>query len=170
MNLEQLEKESIKRGIPIIGSEKGKILEFFVELLKPKNILEIGTANGYSGIILGGRGGKLTTLELDEKIAKEAGKNFKDFKIDAEIIIGDALETIKKVNDVFDLIFLDFAKKKYVKILPELLKRLKKGGIIIADNITFEGCQDYKKEVMNNSELTTLIIPIKDGLSVSIKK
>ncbi|MBI5065700.1 O-methyltransferase [Candidatus Woesearchaeota archaeon] len=170
MNLEQLEKESVNQGIPIVGSEKGKVLEFFIEFLKPKKVLEIGTANGYSGIILGSKGAKLTTLELDDKIAKEAEQNFKNFKIDAKIIIGDALKTIKSVDVLFDLIFLDFAKKSYIKILPELLKRLKKGGIIIADNITFEGCQDYKKEVMNNLELITLIIQIKDGLSVCIKK
>lgn len=170
MNLEQLEKESVNQGIPIVGSEKGKVLEFFIEFLKPKKVLEIGTANGYSGIILGSKGAKLTTLELDDKIAKEAEQNFKNFKIDAKIITGNALKTIKNVHGSFDLIFLDFAKKSYIKILPELLKRLKKGGIIIADNITFEGCQDYKKEVMNNLELITLIIQIKDGLSVCIKK
>ncbi len=170
MNLEQLEKESVGRGIPIIGSEKGKVLEFFVKLLKPRKILEIGTANGYSGIILGSEGAKLTTLELDENIAKEAEKNFEDFNIEAKIMVGDALKTIKKINNTFDFIFLDFAKKKYLKIFPELLKRLNKRGIIIADNVTFEGCQDYRREVVNNSELTTLIIPIKDGLSVSIKK
>ncbi|PIN80107.1 hypothetical protein COV11_04685 [Candidatus Woesearchaeota archaeon CG10_big_fil_rev_8_21_14_0_10_30_7] len=170
MNLEKLEQESISRGIPIIGSEKGKVLELFVNLLKPKKILEIGTANGYSGIILGIQGAKLITLELDSKIAKEAERNFQKFNINAKIIIGDALETIKKINEQFDLIFLDFYKKGYNKILPTLLKLLKTKSVLIADNITFEGCQDFKKTILNNPQLTTIIIPIKDGLAISVKK
>lgn len=169
MNLEQLERESIKRGIPIIGSEKAKVLEFFVELLRPKKILEIGTANGYSGIILGRKGAKLTTLELNPLIAKEAKKNFKKFKIKAKVILGDALETIKKVNDEFDLIFLDFYKKGYIKILPDLLKRLKHKGLLIADNITFKECQNYKEKILNHPRITTIIIKVKDGLSISVK-
>jgi len=167
--LGELEKESKARGIPIIGSEKGQWLLEQVNRFQPQTILELGTANGYSGIILGSTGGKLTTLEQDAKIAEEARKNFEKYKVDAEIIIGDAVENISKLEGKYDLIFIDFAKKKYLMVLEDCLRLTHKGSVIIADNITMEGCVDFKETVLNHPELKTEIIIIKDGLSFSVK-
>ncbi len=167
--LKELEKESIARKIPIIGSDKGQWLLKIVEKLKPQNILELGTANGYSGIILGNKGADLITIELNPKIAEEAQKNFKIFNIKAKIIIGDGVEEIKKLDEKFDLIFIDFAKKKYFTILNDCLRLVKTRGHIIADNITFENCQDFKEAILNHPQLKTEIIEIKDGLSFSEK-
>ena len=89
-DLKELEKESLEKRIPIIGSKKGKWLLDKIKELKPKKILELGTANGYSGIILGSENGELTTLEINPKIAEEAKNNFNKFKIKNKIIIGDA--------------------------------------------------------------------------------
>ena len=164
LDLRKLEKESISRGIPILGSEKGSWLYEVILDLKPRKILELGTANGYSGIILASQGAELTTIEIDPRMAKEAKSNFKNFNISAEVIVGDAVAEIKKLNKHFDLIFIDFAKKKYIKILKDCIKL---GGYIIADNINFEGCSDFKKEIFNNLNLKTEMINIKDGLSFS---
>ena len=162
--LKELEKESISRGIPIIGSEKGHWLYKKILELKPKKVLELGTANGYSGIILGSEGAELTTIEIDSKIAEEAKLNFKKFNITSKIIIEDGVEEIKKLNENFDLIFIDFAKKKYIEVLEDCIRL---GKYIIADNISFEGCQDFKEKILNHPKLKTEIIDIRDGLSFS---
>jgi len=162
--LKEIEKQSILRKIPIIGSKKGAWLYEQVIKIKPKKILELGTANGYSGIILGSMGGELTTIEINKKMAKEAEINFKKFKINSKIIVGDGEKEIKKINDHFDIIFIDFAKKKYLKILNECIKL---GEYIISDNINFEGCKDFKSEILKNRKLKTKLIKIGDGLSFS---
>jgi len=103
--LRQLEQESQSRGIPIVGAAKGAWLFSKVQELKPRRVLELGTANGYSGCILGSEGAELTTLEIDDKIATEAKENFAKFNINATIIVGDGVSTVKDINGEFDLIF-----------------------------------------------------------------
>jgi len=173
LKLKPLERESIARGIPILGSSKGAWLAQKVQQLKPKQILELGTANGYSGIILGSEGAELTTLEINAVIAQEATENFERFKINAKIILGDAVETVKNLlpekESSYDLIFIDFAKNKYIQVLENCLKLIRKGGFIIADNITMDGCQKYKDAVLNHPLLKTELIYIKDGISCSEK-
>ncbi len=167
-DLKELEQESRDRGIPIIGSEKGAWLLKQVQEIKPKTILELGTANGYSGIILASEGAKLTTVEQDDTIAKEAWVNFVTFNLEPQLIIGDGSIIIHSFPDNhFDIIFIDFAKKKYFTILEEAIRTVKKGGYIIADNITMEGCQDFKKAIEHDERLRTEIITIRDGLSKS---
>ncbi len=171
--LKPLEKESIERGIPILGSIKGKWLYDKIVELRPRKILELGTANGYSGIILGSEGGKLLTIEINEKIAYEARKNFKKFNINAEIIINNGVEEVKRLviekKEFFDLVFIDFAKKDYIKILEDCIKLVKGNGFIIADNMSFGECNDYKEAVLRHPKLKTEIIRIGDWLSYSKK-
>lgn len=171
--LQDLENESILRGIPIIGREKGKWLSEKVQELQPERILELGTANGYSGSILGNEGAELTTIELNPSLAQEAEDNFAKFSINAQVMVGDAVEEVQKLIqnksnlESFDLIFIDFAKNKYIEVLENCLKLVKKGGFIIADNITMEGCQNYKMAVLKHPQLKTELIRINDGLSCS---
>ena len=171
--LTDLEDESIKRCIPIIGRDKGAWLLQKVQELKPEDILELGTANGYSGCILGSEGAELLTIEINETIAEEAMKNLSTFEINAQIIMGDGVDVVhefaKKNTEIFDLIFIDFHKKGYFKVLNSCIKLVKKGGYIIADNITFDDCQDFKQAVLSHPQLETEIIDIKDGLSCSKK-
>lgn len=167
--LKYLENESIERGIPIIGHENGKWIYNKISELKPKNILELGTANGYSGIILASQGARLTTIEINKKIAKEAEKNFKKFGINANIIIGDAVNIVKKINDKFDLIFLDIEKNKYLDVLDDCINLLNNKGHIIADNLSFDGCKEFKETILNHPKLKTEIIYIGDWLSISKK-
>ena len=168
-DLKELEKESLEKRIPIIGSKKGKWLLDKIKELKPKKILELGTANGYSGIILGSENGELTTLEINPKIAEEAKNNFNKLKIKNKIIIGDANTKIKNIKEKFDLIYIDHNKKGYLKVLEECIKKLNKNGVIIADNISFEECGGFKEKVLKDKRLRTEIIDIQDGLSYSIK-
>ncbi|MEK6809868.1 MAG: O-methyltransferase [Nanoarchaeota archaeon] len=171
--LQSLEQESLARGIPIIGSKKGAWLLQKIQQIKPQHILELGTANGYSGCILGSAGAELTTIEVNSIIAEEARQNFKKHRIKARVLAGDAVEIVKRLatdkSEFYDLIFIDFAKKKYFEVLEPSLKLVKKGGFIIADNIAMDGCQDYKDAVMNHPQLKTELVPIKDGLSCSQK-
>ncbi len=172
--LQQLEQKSIKRGIPILGSQKGAWLLQQVQKLKPKRILELGTANGYSGCILGSEGADLTTVEIDDKIAEEAVVNFAAFDIKANIILGDGVEIVgdlaRQKKEYYDLIFIDFSKKNYIKVLEQCIKLVRQDGLIIADNISFENCQDFKEAVLAHPKLETEIISIKDGLSCSRKR
>jgi len=171
--LQPLEQESIIRGIPILGSKKGAWLLQKVQETKPKKILELGTANGYSGCILGSEGAELTTIDVNAIIAEEARQNFKRYGINAQVVVGDAVEIIKKLakekSEYYDLIFIDFAKNKYIEALEPSIELVKKGGLIIADNITMDGCQDYQEAVLHHPQLKTELIPIKDGLSSSTK-
>lgn len=173
--LEDLEHRSLIRGIPIVGREKGSWLYSKVQELQPQRILELGTANGYSGIILGSEGAELVTIEINADVAEEAKKNFEQFSIQAWVVVGDAIKKVRalaqdnKNKGSFDLIFIDFAKQGYIKVLEDCITLVRTGGLIIADNITFEGCQDFRKAVLKHPRLRTEIIAIKDGLSCSEK-
>ena len=174
-DLKTLEKESREEGIPIIGAKKGAYLLGKVKELQPQLILELGTANGYSGTILGSQGAKLITVEQDPRRLKEAAETFPKFNIKATIINNDCqIETKrtaedKKNHNTFDMIFLDFEKKGYIKVLNDCIKLLKKGGVMIADNISHDYCKDFKEKIRGHKKLKTEIINIEDGLSCSVK-
>ncbi len=166
--LNSLEEISRRRRIPIIGREKGNWLLGKIKELRPRKILELGTANGYSGVILGSEGSSLTTVELDPRMAKEAEENFLKYNTQAKVIVGDGVKVIKELQGKFDLIFLDFAKKKYLVVLDDCLRLLNKKGCLIADNINMEKCQNFKEEILKNPRLKTEIVKIGDGLSFSL--
>ena len=167
-----LEQQSLRRRIPIIGREKGAWLLQKVKELQPKIILELGTANGYSGCILGSQGAKLLTIEINHAMAEEAAINFSRYGINAKIVLGEGTTIIKELvaeKQLFDLIFIDFAKKEYLPVLEGCLLLVKTGGVIIADNISMAKCQNFKAAVLHHHKLRTEIINIGDGLSYSIK-
>ncbi len=171
--LQDLENQSNFKGIPIIGRDKGTWLQGKVVEIQPERVLELGTANGYSGIILGNEGAELLTIEINPNLAEEARKNFAQFSINAAVIVGEAVEEVQKLVqdksnlESFDLIFIDFAKNRYIDVLENGLRLVRKGGFIIADNISMEGCQDFKEAVLKHPQLKTELIRIKDGLSCS---
>lgn len=173
--LQDLENQSNFKGIPIVGRDKGTWLADKVEEIQPERVLELGTANGYSGIILGNEGAELITIEINPRLAEEAKKNFAQFSTNAKIIPGEAVQEVEKLVkdkknlESFDIIFIDFAKDKYIEVLENCLKLVKKKGFIIADNITMESCQDYKMAVLKHPQLKTELVKIKDGLSCSEK-
>ena len=141
LDMEQFAEEN---NVPIVTKEVAEYLKFMVDLNKSKNILEIGTAIGYSGIIMAKAsekyGGKLTTIEIDEERYKQAEENFSKAGIDnVKLILGDGLEEIKKLEAGFDFIFIDAAKGKYKEFFEDSYKLLADGGLIFIDNIMFRG-------------------------------
>ena len=174
-DLKDIERRSIYRRIPILGRVKGEWLLKAINKIKPENILELGTANGYSGIILGSTGAKLTTIDVDEKLSLEAKENFQEFNVKADVVVGDAVDIVSKLAKkkenygTFDLIFIDFEKRRYIDVLEDCLKLLKNHGYIIADNITFDAVKDFKDIVKKHPRQETDIIEVGDGLSLSKK-
>ena len=184
--LRRLEKMADKQFVPSIGPIKGKIITGIIQKYKPRNILEVGTLYGYSAILmadtLNGANGKVITIEIDKPIADIARKNISDAglidKID--VIVGNALDVIPRLNSKFDLLFLDAAKNEYLKYLELAQKRnLKEGSIIVADNVEISKSemQDYLEHVRNSRgyrsktiETTVEFTPnVKDAMEVSIK-
>ena len=184
--LRRLEKMADKQFVPSIGPIKGKIITGIIQKYKPRNILEVGTLYGYSAILmadtLNGANGKVITIEIDKPIADIARKNIADAgladKID--VIVGNALDVIPRLNSTFDLLFLDAAKNEYLKYLKLAQKRnLKEGSIIVADNVEISKSemQDYLEHVRNSRgyrsktiETTVEFTPnVKDAMEVSIK-
>lgn len=140
----ELEKYALENNVPIVTKEVAEYLKFMVDMNKSQNILEVGTAIGYSGIIMGRiaekYNGKLTTIEIDEKRYEEAKINFERAGLkNVTAILGDASEEIKKLDEEFDFVFIDASKGHYREFFDDSYKLLKKDGLIFIDNIMFRG-------------------------------
>jgi predicted O-methyltransferase YrrM len=175
-----------KQFIPSIGPIKGKIITGIIQKYKPRNILEIGTLYGYSAILMAdtlkGADGKVVTIEIVKSIADIARKNIADASLldEIDVIVGNALDEIPRLNSKFDLLFLDGAKNEYLKYLELAQKNdLKRGTIVVADNVEISKneMQDYLDYVRNSTiyksktiETTVEFTPdVKDAMEVSIK-
>lgn len=195
MNKEELVKikeKALEDHIPIIMDDTLEYMSKILTNKKPKRILEIGAAVGYSAICFSeylADGGIIETIERDEERIEEAKQNFKKAEVDDKIILheGDAVEILPTLNEKFDMVFIDAAKGKYPFFLQQALRMLTDDGIIFADNILYKGyvmsdynkhkqrtavrnLREYIKETTENPELTTEILEIGDGLAVSRKK
>lgn len=189
----ELENFAAQNHVPVINPEVGKLILVLGNILKPGRILEVGTAIGYSAILLASvlkPGGKLDTIDRYEAALDKASENIKKAGLEGiiNIIQGDALDILRCLEKKYDLIFLDAAKGQYPEFLPECLRMLNKGGILISDNVLFKGMvandelivrrkktivkrmRDYLDSICNNEDLETSIIPIGDGLAVSYRK
>ena len=193
--LEQIEEEARAERVPIIRKETGAFLKTWVAAVRPKAILEVGTAVGYSALTLASAAGpdcQITTIESYEKRIIAARENFKRAgrKEQVRLLEGDAgaiLPTLPK--EAFDLIFMDAAKGQYLTWLPAVLERLRPGGVLISDNVLQEGdilqsrfaverrdrtihsrMRGYLSRLKRMEELETAIVPIGDGVTVSVKK
>jgi predicted O-methyltransferase YrrM len=184
--LRRLEKMADKQFVPSIGPIKGKIITGIIQKYKPRDILEVGTLYGYSAILmadtLNGANGKVITIEIDKPIADIARKNIADADLTdkIDVIVGNALDVIPRLNSKFDLLFLDAPKNEYLKYLELAQKRnLKEGSIIVADNVEISKSemQGYLEHVRNSRgyrsktiETTVEFTPnVKDAMEVSIK-
>ncbi|MEG0746798.1 MAG: O-methyltransferase, partial [Cetobacterium sp.] len=141
----EMETFALEHNVPIVTKEVAEYLKFLVESHNFKNILEIGTAIGYSGTIMGrvakANGGKLTTIEIDEIRYQQALENFKKAGLENNInaILGDGVEEVKKLDEKFDFIFIDASKGHYMEFFNDSFERLSDNGIIFIDNIMFRG-------------------------------
>ena len=191
--LEEMERFAKETNVPIIRKEMEGFLRTMVEIKQPKRILELGCAIGYSAILMSEympKDCKITTIENYDKripIATEyINKSVR--KADINLIFGDALEEVPKLEKGFDFVFMDAAKAQYINFLPPVLEVMNKGGILIADNVLQEGdlveskftvtrrnrtihkrIREFLYEVKNNEQLTTSVIPIGDGITLSVK-
>ncbi len=162
--------------LPIIGRVKGKLLEDTVKKHKPELILEVGTLVGYSAILMARNmeKGKIISLEIDKKAAEIAKENIRKagLKNKVDIILGDARDTIKKLDKTFDMIFIDAAKKEYFEYLKLLEDKMHKGTIIVADNakIFSDAMSDYLDYVRNSGKYDSKFYDFGfDGVEVSVR-
>ena len=192
MDIEQLEiikRKAIETHIPIIMDDTLEVVDKILKDLKPKKILEIGTAVGYSAMCFSKYlidGGIIDTIERDTERVKEARENIKKVGVEDKINIleGDAVEILPTLDDKYDMVFIDAAKGKYPFFLKEALRMLNENGIILADNILYKGyvMSDYNKhkqrtavrnlreyiaEVTGNPSLETEILEVGDGLAIT---
>jgi predicted O-methyltransferase YrrM len=184
--LKSLEKMAQKKFIPSIGPIKGRIITKIINRYRPKNILEIGTLYGYSAILMASKlsnsDGKVVTIELNSSIVRAARRNITDAGLSGkiEVIEGNALDIIPKLDRKFQLMFLDATKVEYLKYLKAAEKKcLEKGVAIVADNVEVSKDEmvDYLEYVRNSGVYKSETIEtrlefnpnIKDAIEVSIK-
>lgn len=189
--LQRLRQSAFERSIPTADDETLNFIITQLRALQPKNILELGTATGISGIAMLDicPDAHLTTIEKNGQFYEEAKRNFKCFSVDMRVnaISGDAGEVIDMLTDTYDFIFMDCAKVQYIKYLPKLKKLLARGGVLLADDILLFGwitgdneippkrkmlaqhVSEYVQAVTNDSELSTTILNIGDGVAMSVK-
>ena len=142
--LKEIEDFARENGVPIVQPEAGIFLELMTSMKKPKKILELGTAVGFSSILMyesAGTEPDIVTIERDEKMIEMAKINLEKFNLSDKIKIeaGDCLEVLERLDDKFDLIFMDAGKGHYNHFLPHCLRLLKEDGVIVADNVLFRG-------------------------------
>lgn len=170
--------EETQKSFWNIDRPTANFLNMLIKLGGFKNGLELGTSNGYSGIWLARalkeNGGKLTTVEYYEKRIVLAQENFKFCKVDDVITIkqGSALDVLETLTEQYDFVFIDANKREYIKYFEAILPKLKKGGIIAADNILShaEKVETYVNAVSHHPDFQTELIPFEAGLLVSYKK
>ncbi len=192
--IETIEREAIESYVPIIRKETQSLLKVLLLLKKPVKILEVGTAIGFSSILMSEympEDGHITTIEKYEKRIPIARENFKRAGKEDKITLleGDALEIMQSLDDSYDMIFMDAAKGQYIRYLPEALRLLRPEGLLVSDNVLQDGdviesrfaverrnrtihsrMREYLYELKHKEGLQTTILPLGDGVALSVKK
>jgi len=171
------------------GHIQGRFLSIITKLIKPKKILEIGTYTGYSAICMAEgliEKGIIHTIDINEELVSIQNKYFAKSKCNNSIIqhVGDARNIIKRINEKFDLVFLDADKENYIEYYELVIEKVKKGGLIIADNVLWTGkvvepekdddeltqyLIDFNKMINEDDRVENIILPLRDGLNVILK-
>lgn len=191
--LDTIEREALDSYVPIIRKEMQSFLKLLLAMQKPKRILEVGTAVGFSAILMAEYNPypcEIVTIENYDKRIPIARENFvragKENQI--TLIEGDATEVLKTLDEPFDMIFMDAAKGQYINFMPDILRLLKKDGVLVSDNVLQDGdiieshfvvtrrnrtihkrMREYLYELTHRDDLTTAVLPIGDGITVSTK-
>lgn len=192
--LEELAREAAENRVPVIRREMQSFLKVFLMIQRPRKILEVGTAIGFSAVFMAEYGPKdcrITTIENYEKRIPIARKNFERSGHGGRIslIPGDASEILKTLEGPYDLIFMDAAKGQYIRFLPEVLRLMASGSVLISDNVLQEGdiieshylverrnrtiykrMREYLYELKHSRELETSILPLGDGITLSVRR
>ena len=186
--LQKIKDKALEEHIPIIMDDTLEIIANILKECKPKRILEIGTAVGYSAscFVRYSENAIVDTIELDEERAKQAIENVKKIGVadNINIMIGNAVEILPTLSGEYDIVFIDAAKSKYSIFLEEGIRLIRNGGLILADNVLYKGyvmsdynkhkqrtavrhLREYIKEVTENPNLETEILEIGDGLAIT---
>lgn len=192
--LDELEKYALETAVPIVRKDMQAFLKYMMRTHRPMKILEVGTAIGFSSLLMSEyapKGCKITTIENYEPRISIARSNFeKNNKSDVITLLeGDATEILPTLTEEYDFIFMDAAKGQYINFLPEIMRLLRVGGILVSDNVLQDGdiieskyaitrrnrtihtrMRDYLYELKHNSALTTVILAVGDGITVSVKE
>lgn len=191
--LQQLTRETYQKILQprmLSGHYQGRVLSMISKLVNPKFILEIGTYTGYSALCLAEglqNNGELHTIDINEELANFQQKYFdaSDYGTQIHQYVGDALVIIPTLDKTFDLIFIDADKENYVNYFHQIIDKLKPGGIILSDNVLWsgkvieplkvddistKGILEYNQLLKNDSRVESVLLPIRDGLTISRKK
>lgn len=192
--LAELEKYAKENSVPIVEPETAKFLSVLCDIKRPEKIMEIGCAIGYSSILMSkslAENGKIATIEYDNEMVQIARENIKKAGLaeTISVIEADAKDYVSYIDDdeVFDMIFLDGPKAHYVYMLDDCVRLLKKGGILIADNVLYKGMtadddhvirrkitivnrlREFIDALMKHPQLKSSLLPLGDGVTVSVK-
>ena len=192
--LEELEQSALEKRVPIIRREMQSFIKVLLAIHRPKRILEVGTAVGFSTLLMceyGPQDLEITTIENYEKRIPIAKANFKKAGRETQITLleGDAGEILKELSGTYDLIFMDAAKGQYIHWLPDVLRLMHTGSVLLSDNVLQEGdlieshylverrnrtiykrMREYLYELKHHPQLLTTILPLGDGAAVSVKQ
>ncbi len=192
--LEELAQSAREKEVPLIRRETAGLLRFLLTLTRPSSILEVGTAVGFSALLMSEympQDSHITTIEKVAARVLEAQENFQKAGREERITLlcGDAAELLPRLETSFDLIFMDAAKGQYPHFLPQVLRLLKPGGLLVSDNVLQEGdilesryavtrrdrtihtrMRDYLYQLKHDPIWETVILPLGDGVSVSVRK
>lgn len=192
--LEEIEEYAKAQQVPIIRKQMQGLLKFLLSFAKPQNILEVGTAIGFSALFFSEYAPKtchITTIEKYEKRIPIAKENFRQAGKEEQITLleGDAADILKELDSCYDMIFMDAAKGQYLSFLPEVLRLLAPKGLLISDNVLQDGdiiesrfavtrrnrtiharMREYLYELTHHPKLQTCILPVGDGVALSVKK
>ena len=186
-SLKELENFARKENIPIIPHETVAYFRFLMETIQPKNILEIGTAIGFSALLMAQHApnAKIKTIDRNPEMISFAKENFAKFDNRQQITLleGDAVDVLSILTETYDFVFMDSAKSKYIVFLPEILKHLEVGGVVVLDDIfqggdiakdimevrrgqrtIYRGLQRLFDATLNNPGLTASLVPLGDGI------
>jgi predicted O-methyltransferase YrrM len=192
--LSDIARAGERAGLPLVDAEVGALLRVLTLSTRATRVLEIGTAIGYSGIWMAGvlpKDGMLITMEVDESRAKRARDNFAQAGLAdrVNVIVGDAQRMLHKIAGPFDLIFQDGDKKQYGPMLDTLVELLRPGGLLVTDNVLWSGdvvpgfnakpkqnaadavaIAAYNKQMHSHPSIVTSIVPLRDGVALSVKR
>lgn len=192
--IEAIEQEALCARVPIIRKETQSFLKVLLMMKKPMRVLEVGTAVGFSAILMSEylpRGGRITTIEKYEKRIPVARDNFRRAGKEEQITLleGDALEIMRSLEGSYDFIFMDAAKGQYIYYLPEAVRLLAPEGVLVSDNVFQDGdviqsrfaverrnrtihsrMREYLYELKHHEKLQTSLLPLGDGVAVSVRK
>ena len=192
--LNEIEQEARKTNVPIICTQVQSLLRLLLAMRKPTSILEVGCAIGFSALLMSEYGPKdchITTIEKYEKRIPVARENFRRAGKEEQITLleGDAAEILGELAGPYDMVFMDAAKGQYIHFLPDVMRLLLPGGILLSDNVLQDGdilesrfavtrrnrtihsrMREYLYALKHHPELETVILPVADGVTVSVKK